>query len=208
MNRKLLSLLLALIGFWGTALANHLSSNLLFTARMTGASEVPAVSTNGQGLGIFSFDESKSTLFVNVSLSNLSGPLTGIHIHEGEVGVNGGVIYNLTPFLQGNRVKGTINNISRASFAKFMNGDYYINAHTELHPGGEIRGQIGLETDHRFSAQLSGANEVPAVSTNGKGLFVANLSQSETLVKFHMVFEGLSSPVTGAHIHQGLAGTN
>src|SRR5687767_11719925 len=118
---------------------------------MTGENEVPAVLTNGQGLGIFTFDEKKSTLYVNVSLSSLSGPITGIHIHEGAAGVNGPVVYNLTPFLQGNRLKGAIPNITRESFAKFISGDYYINAHTEMNPGGEIRGQIALETDQRFT---------------------------------------------------------
>lgn len=209
MNKNLLACLLIISGFCSSAFAGHLSSSLLFTARMTGAAEVPAVTTtNGQGLGIFSFDEAKSTMYVNVSLSNLSGPVTGIHIHEGEPGVNGGVVINLTPFLQGNRLKATIPNITRETFAKFINGGYYLNAHTALHPGGEIRGQIELETDHRFSATLSGTNEVPAVSTTGKGLFIANLSKSETEVIFNMVFEGLSSAVTGAHIHQAPAGAN
>lgn len=208
MNQKLLLLLMVLLGSWGSLRADHLSSNLLFTAKMSGDSEIPAVVTDGQGLGVFTFDEKKSTLYVNVSLSSLSGPITGIHIHEGAAGVNGGVIYNLTTFLQGNRLKGMIQNISKESFAKFISGDYYINAHTELHMGGEIRGQILLETDYRFSAQLTGDQEVPAVATNGKGLFVANLSHSGKLVNFHMVFEGLSSDVTGAHIHQAPAGTN
>ena len=208
MNKKLLPLLLVFSGLCGSVFAEHLSSSLLFTAKMSGDAEVPAVTTNGQGVGIFTFDEEKSTLYVNVSLSNLSGPITGIHIHEGAAGINGGVIYNLTPFLQGNRVKGTISNISKLSFAKFVNGDYYINAHTEMNPGGEIRGQIGLETDYRFAARLGGANEVPAVTTDGKGLFIANLSHSGKLVDFQMVFEGLSSPVVGAHIHQAPAGTN
>src|SRR5687768_5091793 len=116
MNRKLLPLLLVFSGFYGALFAGHLSSNLIFTAQMSGASEVPAVSTNGQGVGVFTFDEKKSTLHFSVNLTNLSASITGIHIHEGEIGVNGGVIYNLTPFLQGNKVKGSIANISRASF--------------------------------------------------------------------------------------------
>src|SRR5688572_3465001 len=108
MNLKLLPLLFVFSGLWGSLIANHLSSNLMFTAKMTGANEVPAVSTDGQGLGIFTFDEKRSTLYVNVSISNLSGPITGIHIHEGEAGVIGGVIYNLTQLLNSNRVKATI----------------------------------------------------------------------------------------------------
>ncbi len=126
---------------------------------------MPAVTTEGQGLGLFTFDEKKSTLYVNVALSNLSGPITGIHIHEAAVGVNGPVVFNLTTFLQGNRLKGSVTNFTRASFAKLVNGEYYINAHTEMNPGGEIRGQIQLEADLRYTARLSGAEEVPAVTT-------------------------------------------
>ncbi len=208
MNRKLLPLLLLLSCLCGTTWADHLSSSLMFTARMNGANEVPAVSTTAEGLGIITFDEKKSTMYVNVSLSSLSGDITGIHIHEGAVGANGPVIFNLTPFLNGTRVKGTIRNISRDQFAKFVSGAYYLNAHTAENPGGEIRGQVILETDHRFAAQLSGANEVPAVASAGEGLFIANLPKSETEVKFHMVFRGLSSAVTGAHIHNAAAGAN
>ncbi len=175
---------------------------------MNGANEVPAVSTTAEGLGIITFDEKKSTMYVNVSLSSLSGVISGIHIHEGAVGENGPVIFNLTPFLNGNRVKGTIRNLSREQFGKFVKGDYYLNAHTAANPGGEIRGQVILETDHRFAARLSGANEVPAVASGGEGLFIANLSKAETEVKFHMVFRGLSSAVTGAHIHNAPAGAN
>src|SRR5690349_19589428 len=105
MNRKLLPLLLLLSCLCGTAWADHLSSSLMFTARMNGANEVPAVSTTAEGLGIITFDEKKSTMYVNVSLSSLSGDITGIHIHEGAIGENGPVIFNLTPFLNGNRVK-------------------------------------------------------------------------------------------------------
>ena len=208
MNRKLLPLLLLLSCLCGTTWADHLSSSLMFTARMNGANEVPAVSTTAEGLGIITFDEKKSTMYVNVSLSSLSGDISGIHIHEGAVGENGPVIFNLTPFLNGNRVKGTIRNITRDQFGKFVSGAYYLNAHTAANPGGEIRGQVLLETDHRFAAQLSGANEVPAVATAGEGLFIANLSKSETEVKFHMVFRGLSSDITGAHIHNAPAGAN
>src|SRR5688572_29155558 len=208
MNRKLLLLLLVFSGFCNSVFSNHTTSNLIFTAKMSGASEVPAVVTDGQGLAIITFNEDRSTLYFDVSLSNLTGPLTGIHIHEGEVGENGPVIYNLTSFLQGSRLKGSISGISRTSLAKFFSGDYYINAHTELNPGGEIRGQIFLEADQRFTARLTGDEEVPAVATDGKGLMIANLSHAGHLVDLHMVFAGLSSPVVGAHIHHAPAGTN
>lgn len=206
MNKKLLPLILLLVGMWTSASADHLSSSLLFTAQLSGENEVPEVATSARGLATFTFDEKKSTMYFNVHLTGLSGPITGMHIHEAPEGENGPVIIHLTPFLNGTRAKGAVRNISRASFAKFLTGDYYINVHTEENPGGEIRGQIYLETDHRYTAVLDGANEVPAVASGGRGLFVANLTG--TTIDFNMVFQGLSSPVTGAHIHNAPAGSN
>ncbi len=206
MKTSLLSLLLFFSILWSSAIAERLTSSLVFTAKMNGSTEVPAVASDGQGLGIFTFDEKKSTLYVSVSLSNLTGPITGIHIHEGAPGENGGVVINLTTFLSGNRVKGFVQNISKEMIATFIRGGFYINAHTELHPDGEIRGQISLETDLRYSALMKGSSEVPAVTSDGKGLFVANLSGNHNEIKFKMIFEGLTSPVIGAHIHQGAIG--
>ncbi|MGB3078021.1 MAG: CHRD domain-containing protein, partial [Saprospiraceae bacterium] len=190
------------------SLAGHLSSSLIFTARMNGATEEPAVTSDGQGLGIFTFDEKKSTLYINATLSNLSGSITGIHIHEGNPGENGPVIFNLTPFLIGNRVKGAVHDVTKEMMATFIKGGYYINAHTELNPDGEIRGQIGLETDLRYTALLNGNSEVPEVTSDGKGLFIAHFSADGNKVEYKMIFEGLTSAVTASHIHQGAIGSN
>jgi len=208
MSKTLLSLIFLFSVLCNVAIAGEHTSGLVFTARMNGATEEPAVTTDGRGVGIFTFDEKKSTLYINVSLSNLSGPITGIHIHEGVPGENGPVIINLTSFLSGNRVKGTVHDVSKATIAAFLTGGYYINAHTELNPGGEIRGQIRLETDIRYAALLNGNSEVPEVTSDGRGLFIAHFSADGNKVNYKMIFEGLTSPVVGAHIHQGAIGTN
>jgi hypothetical protein len=81
--------------------ATHLQSHLLFTARMDGAQEVPAITTTASGVASFSLNGTRDTLCINVSLQGLSGPVNGIHIHEGLPGVNGDVILDLTPFISG-----------------------------------------------------------------------------------------------------------
>jgi len=188
--------------------AEHLSSHLQFSARMSGSQEVPEVVSDAQGVAVFTLDKNKSTIYFNVSLNNLSGPITGMHIHEAPTGTNGPVIINLVPFLNGNRAKGALKNITPATISKLLNGEYYINVHTEMNPGGEIRGQIHLETDTRYTALMSGANEVPAVTTDGKGLGVFQLDQSQTSVKFKVLFYGLTSDIVGAHIHNAPVGVN
>src|SRR5688572_25179978 len=106
MNRIYHFLIALLIPMGGILHAQQLSSHLQFTATLSGAQEVPEVVSDAQGVGVFTLDEDKTTLYINVSLSNLSGPITGIHIHEAVAGINGPVVFNLAPFLSGNRVKG------------------------------------------------------------------------------------------------------
>ena len=208
MNRILLFVCILFSGTANMLYADHLSSHLMFSAKMTGSQEVPALTLDAQGLGIFTLDEKRTTLYVNVSLNNLSGPITGIHIHDGVAGQNGSVVFNLVPFLSGNRAKAVLTDIDPEVVTKLINGGYYINVHTALHPNGEIRGQILLETDYRYSAVMTGDFEVPQVVTDGKGLGIFQLNHAKTSVNIKVLFRGLSSDVTGAHIHHAAAGSN
>jgi Cu/Zn superoxide dismutase len=208
MNKYVHTFLLLLL-FAGSPLwASHLSSNLVFTARMSGDQESPQVSSDGQGVAVISLDQTQSNLFINVSLSNLSGPITGAHIHEGAVGENGPVIFDLTSFLSGNRIKGTLRGMPNAVLIKLLSGSYYINVHTENNPSGEIRGQLRLETDYRYTALMNGFFENPEVTSEGRGLGIFELTQNEANVHFKILFTGLTSPVTNAHIHNAPAGSN
>jgi Cu/Zn superoxide dismutase len=208
MNKFLPTFILFMILMAKPLLANHISSNLVFTAQLGGAQENPAVVSDGQGVAVVTLDQSQSNLYVNVSLSSLSGPITGAHIHEAAVGVNGPVVIDLTPYLVGNRIKGVVRGVPNTVLMKLLNGSYYINVHTENNPSGEIRGQLGLETDYRYSAQMDGSQENPAVTTDGRGLGIFTLSQNEANVHFKILFTGLTSTVTAAHIHRAAVGMN
>jgi Cu/Zn superoxide dismutase len=208
MNRLFIFMITLLIPMSGILHAEHLSSHLQFTAALSGAQEVPEVVSDAQGVGVFTLDENKSSLYINVSLSNLSGPITGIHIHEAMSGVNGPVVFNLATMLNGNRAKGVLKDITPEVITKLLSGAYYINVHTELNPAGEIRGQIGLETDDRYTAFMAGVHEVPEVVTDGRGLGIFHLNHAKTSVHIKVLFLGLTSNVSGAHIHNAQAGAN
>ncbi|MFN3950810.1 MAG: CHRD domain-containing protein [Thermaurantimonas sp.] len=206
---KLLSTVFALILFAFNAKAGHLKDNLLVSAKLDGAQEVPAVSTNALGVASFMINATRDTICVNITVTGLSGPITGIHVHEGDPGVNGGVVIDLTPFVAGNRIVATLTGsaVSKTNISKLLSGKFYLNVHTSAHPGGEIRGQLYLETDWSFSAILDGSQEVPPVSTMAYGVGVFNLSKDLSKIKFNVITQGLSGAITAAHLHFGTSGT-
>lgn len=52
-----------------------------------------------------------------------------------------------------------------------------------------------------LSAELSGANEVPPNDSDASGTAEATLDTEAMTLSYSIVFEGLSGPVIGAHLH-------
>ncbi len=205
---NLLLVILLLTSFTFLSKAAHLRDNLLLTAKIDGAQQVPAVTTSAQGIASFMLNSTRDTMCVNISVTGLSGPITGIHIHEAGMGSNGPVILDLTPYVLGTRIATSFTgaDISMANLSKFLDGKYYVNIHTTANPNGEIRGQIKLETDFSFAVTLSGSQEVPAVTTSAYGEGFFTLSKDQSKIKFNIVTQDLSGAITGAHLHNGAAG--
>jgi CHRD domain len=57
-----------------------------------------------------------------------------------------------------------------------------------------------------FKATLDGAQETPAVTTNGTGSGTFTLNAAQTQLSFNITASGLSGPVTAAHFHTGAVG--
>jgi hypothetical protein len=107
--------------------------------KLTGAQEVPAVSTQASGKGTISIAKDGS---VSGSVKTMGIAGTMAHIHLAPAGQNGPPIISL--------VKGDDNTWAVPSGAKltddqlksFANGDLYVNVHSDEHKGGEIRAQL------------------------------------------------------------------
>lgn len=106
---------------------------------LSGATQVPPVSTSASGSGSFTVNEDKS-VSGSITVSGLS-PLAA-HIHVGAAGKNGPVAVGLSK---------TSNNVwstpagarfTDDQYRAFLAGDTYVNVHTAAHKGGEIRGQL------------------------------------------------------------------
>lgn len=126
-------------------------------AALNGLEETPAVSTNGNGVvrAVISADGT-SINFVLIYF-DLEGAVTDAHIHLGQAGVAGGVVAFLCAGCPpAGAVSGTITaaevlNVPSQGIAAgeigelvraMRRGATYVNVHSSLHPGGEIRGQI------------------------------------------------------------------
>jgi hypothetical protein len=116
-----------------------------YEAALTGDQEVPPVDTEATGQGHFTLDAGRNTLHYHVAVSDITG-VTASHIHKAPVGVNGPVVFPLFMgdgvFDPDNPVGGGVG-LGAENLVDLLTGFYYVNVHTEAHPAGEIRGQIG-----------------------------------------------------------------
>lgn len=114
-----------------------------FSALLSGAQEVPANGSPGTGSATLVLDNSQTQLSYTVTYSGLVGTLTASHIHKAPIGANGGVVFGLNPTVgtTSGTYSGTIT-VNAANVADLMAGLYYINIHSTLYGGGELRGQI------------------------------------------------------------------
>lgn len=107
---------------------------------LTGAQEVPPVTTGGTGTLDATYDKASHKLAYTVTYSGLSGPATAAHFHgPAAPGTNAGVI---VPFASAaSPIKGEAT-LTEAQAADLLAGRWYVNVHTRAHPGGEIRSQV------------------------------------------------------------------
>jgi hypothetical protein len=148
-----LAILVAIVGFAGTATADE-----LFKANLTGDQEVPPVTTETTGKAFLLLSEDATTIDITLFV-NSGVRIQQAHIHCAAAGVNGPVIV----FLAGNHSAGldidgkwvsnaTIKNTSITNAAcgatvaeiaaSMRNGNAYVNVHSVANTGGEVRGQI------------------------------------------------------------------
>ena len=110
-----------------------------YVATIDGAQEVPPAATTAAGSATLTLDGAKMLSF-NISYSGLVGTETAAHIHgPAAVGINAGVVF---PLPAGNPKVGMVGPLTPAQEASLNAGLFYINVHSTVFPGGEIRGQI------------------------------------------------------------------
>src|SRR5262249_14748509 len=142
MSRRFLILLacVALTAWVGLASASPIS----FTVPLTGTEQVPPVETSAKGSAAVTYDPATRVVTWTITYTGLSAPATMAHFHGPvEKGKNGQVVIWLST--KGSPAESPFKGeatLTPEQARQFTAGEWYINVHTQAHPGGEIRGQV------------------------------------------------------------------
>lgn len=179
------------------------------SAMLSGGQEMPSVTTNATGTA--SLTANATGLQFDITVTGLSGPITGAHFHFGSIKENGPVVKDITMNFTGNTATGSwlvadptpFNDSLRRAL---VNGKIYLNIHTAANPSGEIRGQVLLSAGSGMQAIFTGAQENPSVVTGAKGTGSFTLTRGG--LGFNISVNGLSGSIAAAHFHLGDVGVN
>ncbi len=179
-------------------------ADVAFVADLNGMQQVPMVTTAGFGLGTFLLAKHNGSLKFNAVFTGLSGPVTAIHFHSGAMGESGPVVQDLDGFLNGNAINGEVD--PTPFLADLMAGNIYLNVHTDANPNGEVRGQLMKPMGIPFDAMLDGMQQVPPVTTAGRGAASMVATWDMDSIWYDVVVDGLSGPMEAAHLHEAAVG--
>ncbi len=143
-----------------------------FSADLSWDNEVPpAVGTTATGSALFTLNAGQ--ICFDITTSGLTGPVLADHIHNAPAGSNGGVVVSLQGLLNGCVAANQqiIDDIHQDP------EDFYLNVHTAVNPGGEIRGQlepfVAVGGSTSFLTDSAGSNSSIALLAGGVAAVVA-----------------------------------
>jgi CHRD domain len=115
-----------------------------FKAELNASNHLPPTNSKGTGSVTATYDTNSKVLSWKGTHSGLTGPATSAHFHgPAPAGQSAGVAIWIstkgTPLPASFEGQSTLTD---AQVADMMQGRWYINIHTALYPGGEIRGQL------------------------------------------------------------------
>lgn len=144
------------------------AATFVYTATLSGVNERPRVVTPGNGSGLVTVDDVTNMMRVQIDFSGLLGNTTASHIHCCQPGGTNAQVATTTPTFPGfplGVTAGTYDQTFDMTQASSFNPSFvtahggldqaradlfaglaatraYLNVHTNLFPGGEIRGQL------------------------------------------------------------------
>lgn len=112
--------------------------SVTFEATVDGTQMVPPTASPATGTAVLVLNDAETEVAYTITYSGLEGAETDAHFHNAGPGQNGSVVHFLPP---GNPKAG-IWAVTVHDVGELYAGRVYVNIHTTLYPGGEIRGDI------------------------------------------------------------------
>lgn len=138
-TRRHLPVASALAAVLSMATGPALAETIIYSAEMMGEG------VEGSGVAAVAYDTETNVLSWDITFGGLSGPVTAAHIHgPAAAGENAGIVLGFDEIGDG-EITGS--QIIDAEIAGHLASEMlYVNIHTELYRGGEIRGQLVPDT--------------------------------------------------------------
>lgn len=180
-----------------------------------GSQETPPVTTTGSGVMDSVYNDSSGAIYwyVEYTLDSGSTDMIGAHFHgPAPAGTPAGIKIDLNngsfPLGQSGLFSGN-SMVLPADNADVLNGLWYINLHSNVHTGGELRGQMvpGPFTHYFDSDPIEGSQETPPVTTSATGTIDAAYDADTNTLTFGLEWANLSTTINGMHFHVAPAGT-
>lgn len=116
---------------------------------LNGATEVPAVATNGSGTATLSYDPATRviTYQINWTLGNVQSTTTDMHFHgadNGSATISSPVVIPIVGFTTNytGSLSGSTRMLTDIEVGQLLAAKWYLNIHSSAFPTGEIRGNI------------------------------------------------------------------
>jgi hypothetical protein len=110
-----------------------------FKAVINGASETPPNASTATGTATLTYNTDTKIFTIVVNFTGITATIS--HIHKGDVGVAGNVVFGFTPPIT-SPINYTSPVLDSGQESDLNSNLYYVNIHSAAFPAGEIRGQL------------------------------------------------------------------
>ncbi len=164
-------------------------AQIFLTADLDSAGTGSGSSARGTLWGTLSAD--MSTLTYQVTYANLAGTYTASHFHHTS---------GLTPVtFAGTTAAGQWAGLSDVDIQELLQGRVYINIHSTVAPGGEIRGFLRPVDGIGFSVSMDGPQA--GTASSGQGTAWVVMDSGSARIRWGATVGGLTDTITAAHFH-------
>lgn len=181
-----------------------------FRATINAAQETTGSTSIATGSAVLFYDVATNKFDLTVTLNSFGSTLTASHIHEAAPGVAGPVVTGLGAEAvytrNGATLTATFTGVTHAGSAlTLLQGGAYLNFHTAIWPGGEIRGQL-IAQPKRLVAVLNGAQESTPNASAAYGAALITYYPATNKITTRLNVFNFTNTFTNSHYHEGVSG--